>query len=310
MADAHGHPHAHAHDYGAAARAGARHAGRLRAVFVLVVALAVVQAVAAALLGSLALLSDTGHVATDALGIGMALAAVSVATRAGQRGQRTFGLYRLEILAALANAVLLLAVAAFVLWEAVQRIGEPPDIDGVVLLVVGIVGFGVNVLSFALLREGAAESLNVRGAQLEVLADLLGSIGVVAAALVIALGGPEQTDTIVGAAIALFVVPRALRLAGQSVRVLVQAAPPHIDVAGIRGDLEGIDDVVDVHDLHVWTLTSEMDVASAHLMVDVGADLHAVLDKARTVLRDQHSIAHATLQVEPADHEGCAEVDW
>jgi cobalt-zinc-cadmium efflux system protein len=306
----HGHGHGHGHRHGAATRASARHAGRLRTVFVLVVVLAVLQGTAALVLGSLALLSDTGHVATDAVGIGLALAAVSLATRAGRGGQRTFGLYRLEILAALANAVLLLGVAAFVLVEAWTRIGEPPDIDGVTLLLVGGAGLGVNVVSYLLLREGARESLNVRGAQLEVLADLAGSIGVVLAAVLIAAADWHHADTVIGAGIAVFIAPRALRLAGQSLRILVQAAPPHLDVRGIRADLESIDGVVDVHDLHVWTLTSDMEVVSAHLMVGGGTDLHGVLDAARAVLRDRHAVAHATLQVEPDDHEGCAEVDW
>ncbi len=304
--------HAHSHGHGAhsGSRAGARHMGRLKLVFVLVVGLAVAQGVGAVLIGSLALASDTGHVATDAIGIGMALAAVTLASRASSGGQRTFGLYRAEILAALANAVLLTAVGLFVLYEAIRRIGEPPDIDAGALLVVGILGFGVNLVCYRLLRPGAQESLNVRGAQLEVLADLAGSVGVIGAAVVIALTDWQGIDTLIGAAIALFVLPRALRLAAQSVRILVQAAPAHLDVAAIHADLEALPDVVDVHDLHVWTLTSDMEVASAHLMVKSGADLHATLDSARELLAETHGVDHATLQVEPDDHEGCAEIDW
>ena len=306
MAHDHGHPHAH----GAGARASARHFGRLKIAFGLTLGLAVLQGVAAWFLGSLAVASDTGHVLTDALGIGMALAAVSVANHAGHGGQRTFGLYRLEILAALANAGLLLGVAAFVLVEAVRRVGESLDLNPVGLLLAGALGLIANVCAFLVLREGAAESVNVRGAHLEVMADMLGSVGVIVAAAVIALTGWDQVDTVIGVAIAVFIVPRALRLGGQALRILVQAAPPHLDVQRIEADLVAIPHVLDVHDLHVWTLTSEMEVVSAHLTVALGADLHPVLDKARDVLRDQHHIAHATLQVEPEDHDGCAELDW
>jgi cobalt-zinc-cadmium efflux system protein len=304
---AHGHGHA---DGAASTRAGARHLGRLRLAFGLTLGLAVVQGLAALLLRSLAVASDTGHVLTDAIGIGMALAAVSVASHAGHGGQRTFGLYRLEILAALANAVLLLGVAAFVLAAAARRGTEAPDVHAIGLLVAGLFGLSVNAAAFAVLHEGARESVNVRGAQLEVLADLVGSVGVVVAAAVVGISGWSQIDTVIGVAIALFIVPRALRLAAVSLRILVQAAPPHLEVARIRSSLAAIPTVVDVHDLHVWTLTSDMEVVSAHLTVALGADMHAVLDRARTVLRAEHSVAHATLQVEPEDHEGCEELDW
>jgi cobalt-zinc-cadmium efflux system protein len=167
-----------------------------------------------------------------------------------------------------------------------------------------------NLVAFVLLREGSRESLNVEGAYLEVLSDLLGSLGVIVAAIVLWTTGWEWVDPVVGVAIGVFILPRAWRLGGQAVRVLVQAAPPGIDVAAITADLHAIEGVVDVHDLHVWTLTSEMEVASAHLMVREGIDAHGVLDQARDVLRDGFGIGHATLQVEPDTHEGCDELAW
>ena len=165
-------------------------------------------------------------------------------------------------------------------------------------------------MCFALLREGSKESLNVKGAYIEVFADLLTSLGVVVAAVIIAFTGWEWVDPVIGAAMGLLIFPRTIRLGAQAIRVLVEAAPPHLDVDAVRTDLESVDGVVGVHDLHVWTLTSEMDVASAHLVVADDSQLHGVLDRAREMLRERWNIDHVTLQVEPADHIGCDETDW
>jgi cobalt-zinc-cadmium efflux system protein len=299
------------HAHGAAlARAGRRHKPRLLAALVVLAVVMVVEVVAAFATRSLALLSDAGHMLTDVGGLGLALAAIHVADRAGARRHRTFGLYRLEILAALANAVLLFGVALFVLVEAGRRWGDPPEVLAVPMLAVAVVGLAANVVAFALLRSGASESLNVRGAYLEVLADLLGSVGVIVAAVVLQVTDWRWVDPLVGVAIGVFILPRALRLGAQAVRILVQAAPAGADLALLESELRGIEGVVDVHDLHVWTLTSEMDVATAHVMVRDGVDSHAVLDRARVVLRDVCGIDHATLQVEPDTHHGCDELSW
>ncbi|MGH9031341.1 MAG: cation diffusion facilitator family transporter [Acidimicrobiia bacterium] len=304
---------AHDHTPAASARAGARHAGRLRIALLLTVTFLLVEAAAAFLTRSLALLSDAAHMLTDAVGVGMAVAAISLADRAaegGRDGSRTFGLYRLEILAALANSVLLFGVAGYVLVEAGLRLGDEPDVKAVPMLVVAVIGLIVNLVAFVLLRAGARESVNVEGAYLEVLADLIGSVGVIAAAIVLATTGWEYADPIVAVAIGLWILPRTWNLARRSLRVLIEAAPPHLDLMLMRADLAALPGVVDVHDLHVWTLTSEMDVASAHLVTGVDTDAHGVLDQARVVLRDRYAIAHATLQVEPDTHEGCAEISW
>ena len=291
-------------------RAGARYAGRLRLAFALAAAFLVVEAVTAFLAGSLALLSDAAHLLTDAVGIGMSLAAIRLADRAGGDRSRTFGLYRLEILAALANAVFLFVVTGYVLVEAVLRLDSQPSVEAGPMLVVAGLGLVVNVVSVVLLRSGARESLNVEGAYVDVLADSVASLGVIAAGVVIAVTSWEPIDAIVAIAIALWIVPRAWRLAASALRILIQAAPAGFDVGRLETDLAAVPGVVDVHDLHVWTLTSEMDVASAHLMVTAGTDAHGVLDRARDVLRERYAIAHATLQVEPDDHTGCAEVEW
>jgi cobalt-zinc-cadmium efflux system protein len=311
VAHGHGADHGYAHGLAdAAGRSGARHRSRLTAAFAVLGGVTVVEVVAGLVTGSLALLSDAGHMLTDVSGIGMALAAIHLADRRSDDRGRTFGLYRLEILAALANAVLLFGVAIYVLVEAVRRIDDGPHVVAGPVLAVATVGLVANVVAFLLLRQGSGESLNVRGAYLEVLADLVGSVGVIVGAAVMGLTGWRWVDPLVGVAIGLFILPRAWRLAGQAVRILVQAAPPGTDVDAIRSDLRGLPGVVDVHDLHVWTLTSEMDVASAHLMVCGGTDTHGVLDRARVVLRDGYGIDHATLQVEPDTHRGCDELTW
>ena len=307
-ASSHGHSHGHVH--GGGARAGARHAGKLRISFVLIVAFLVVQVIVGLATNSLALLSDAGHMATDALGMGMALAAISAASRHSDADHRTFGLYRLEILAALANAVLLFVVAGYVLFEAALRFSDGPHIATTPVLIIGILGLAVNVVSFMLLREGAKESLNVRGAYLEVVSDMLGSVGVIVAAIVMRITNWGWVDPLVGAGIGLFILPRAWRLGRDALRVLVQAAPAGIEIGDVRDALLAQPGVAGVHDLHVWTLTSEMDVLTAHLVVAGGHTTQSVLDEARTLLQDRFGLAHATLQVESTVDHACDDVDW
>ncbi|NLD75735.1 MAG: cation transporter [Acidimicrobiales bacterium] len=291
-------------------RAGERHKGRLFLAFCILAVFMVVELVAGFVTGSLALLSDAGHMVTDVAGLGMALAAIQLAGRGSARSNRTFGLYRLEILAALANAVLLFGVAGYVLVEAVRRFGDAPDIQSTPLLVVAVLGLLANLVAFWLLREGSKESINVEGAYLEVLADTVGSVGVIVGALVIRATGWMWVDPVIGVAIGLWVVPRTWRLASRALRILIQAAPEGLDMDQLHRSLATLEDVVDVHDLHAWTLTSDMEVVSAHLMVRNDADAHAVLDQARHLLQRDFDIDHATLQVEPEDHTGCADVTW
>ncbi len=291
------------------ARSGARHRRSLTIAFLLVVVFMAVEFIAGLATGSLALLSDAGHMATDALGLGMALAAITAANRSSLQGSRTYGLYRLEILAALANAVLLFGVAGYVLYEAVQRLQDPPAVLSGPMLIVAALGLAVNVVAWWLLRTGAKESLNVEGAFLEVLADLVGSLGVIAAAVIMLTTGWQYADPLMGAAIGVFILPRAWRLGWRALHVLVEAAPEGLDLQRLRGELAAIPGVTGVHDVHVWTLTSEMDVATAHLVTREGTDSHPILDEARSVLED-HGVAHATVQVEPDTHEGCAELSW
>jgi len=297
----------HDHD---ARSAGDRNLGRLTVTFVLVLVFLLLEVVAGVLTNSLALLSDAGHMATDALGLGMALAAILAARRVDAAEHRTFGLYRLEILAALANAVLLIAVAGYVLVEGIRRLRAPAGVLAGPMLLVAVAGLIVNVVSWLLLRRGVGESINVEGAYLEVLADLFGSIGVIVAALVTLTTGWPYADPLFGVAIGVFILPRAYRLGRRALRILVQAAPEGLDPGEIERALLDIEGVVAVHDLHVWTLTSDMDVASAHLVVDDDADGHTILDRAVAVLEGRYGIGHATIQLEPASHATCPEATW
>lgn len=299
--------HDHSHT---SVRSSRRHRGRLLIAFVILATFMVVEVVAGFISRSLALISDAGHMLTDVIGLAMTLAAISLAGRARANEDRTFGLYRLEILAVIANVLLLFGVAIYVLIEAINRFGEPVVVLTTPMLVVATLGLIANLVVFAVLRSAASESLNVEGAYLEVIADTVGSVGVIVAAALVATTGWTWVDPVTGIAIGVFILPRSWRLGAKAIRILVQSAPPHIDTAAVRSDLAHIEGVLDVHDLHIWTLTSDMDVISAHLVIGGSDDLHHVLDEARELLRVRHGISHATLQVEPADHHGCAEIDW
>lgn len=294
-----GHDHGHT---SAAATAGARHRKPLLIAFGLTATFMVVELVTGLITGSLALLSDAAHMGTDVLGLGMALAAITLA-QCKSTSQRTFGTYRLEVLAALANGILLFAVAGYVLYEAWQRISQPPEVPGLPLLVVATLGLIVNLISFRLLQAGSKESLNLKGAYLEVFADMLGSIGVIVAAIIIYTTGWRYADPIIGAGIGLFILPRTWKLTGQAIRILMEAAPPGVDVDQVRDRLTQIPGVADVHDLHIWTLTSGLETATGHVVLKDEAQLHDVLDQVLSTLETEYHVTHATIQCEPSAHQ-------
>ena len=297
-----GHGHAHAPP---TAAAGQRR--RLAVVLGLTLAVLVAEAVGAALTGSLALLADAGHMATDAAGIALALGAVTLAQRP-PGGRRTFGWQRLEILAAVANGLLLVAVAGVVVVQAVRRIGDPPEIDAGPMLVIAGIGLAVNLVGLAVLHQGRTTSLNVRGAYLEVLADALGSVAVVAAALVIAGTGWTPADTVASLLIGCLVLPRAWHLLREALDVLLEAAPRGVDLAEVRAHMLGVDGVLGVHDLHAWTITSGLPVLSAHVVVTDEA-LEAghggrILDALCECLGAHFDMEHCTFQLESGMHAG------
>jgi cobalt-zinc-cadmium efflux system protein len=296
-----GHGHGHA---------GARHRWRLAVAFGLVAGFFGVELVVGLLSGSLALISDAGHMAADVVALGAALVATKIATRHDGTGRRTYGSYRAEVFASGFTVLVMLGVSVYVVVEAVRRIGESVEVPSAPMLVVGALGLVVNLVCLALLRGGAHESINVRGAYLEVMADAAGSVGVLVAGLLVGLTGTGQWDTVVAVAIGVFVAVRAAMLGRQVLAVLGQHAPVDVDLDAVVRDLEAVAGVAEVHDLHAWTLTSGMNVATAHLVLRVGADSQSVLSGARATLRDGHGIDHATLQVEVTPARECHEATW
>lgn len=282
-----------------ASSATGRHKKPLLIAFSLTFGYMVAEVAGGLLTGSLALLSDAAHMGTDVLGLGMALAAIQLASRPAP-AHRTYGTYRLEVLAALANSVLLFAVAGYILFEAYRRLREPPEVLGVPMLVVAVIGLAVNLVSFKVLTAGSKESLNVKGAFLEVLSDLLGSVGVIVAAIVVSTTGFVLADPLIGAGIGLFILPRTYNLGAQAVRILIEAAPPNLDVEAIRNRLQSIPGVAGIHDLHIWTLTSGMDAATSHVEFDAGADPHEVTKAVNEVLAGEYDVVHSTIQCDPA----------
>lgn len=284
--------------------------GRLRIAFALTAAIFVAELTVGLIAASLAVVADAGHMAADVVTLGAALLATRIAARPDPTGRRSYGRYRAEVFAAGFAVLLMLGVGAFVVVGAVRRIGTTPDIATGLMLVIGAIGLAVNFVSLALLRSGAKESLNVRGAYLEVLGDAAGSIGVIVAAVLIRATGTAVWDVVVAAGIGAFVVTRALLLGRSVLRVLGQHVPDGLDPVAVADALTAIDGVADVHDLHLWELTSGMTVATAHLVADDGTDHHRVLDEARDLLAGRFAIEHATLQIEPADHTFCGAIDW
>ena len=206
--------------------------------------------------------------------------------------------------------MLLFAVAGYVVFEAIRRLDQEHEVSSTPMIVVAILGLVVNLIAFRLLAAGAKESLNMRGAYLEVVADAIGSVGVLIGAITIALTSWYWVDSLIAVGIGIFILPRAYKLGRDALRILVESAPAHIDVDHLTRDLQQIDGVLEAHDLHVWTITSGMDAMSVHLQVRPDSDTHAVLDQARDLLRDDHHITHATVQIEPSNHTGCKEVLW
>lgn len=304
-----GHGHGHGHGHGVRS-ATAAHRGRLAVVLGIATVVLVLQVAGGIAAGSLALISDSLHVATDITGVLLALTASYFAARPASP-ERTFGHYRLEILAAVLNAVLLFAIAIWVFAEAYTRFRDPPEVAGGLVLGVALAGLVGNAISLLLLHRGQAESLNVRGAYLEVLGDLLGSAAVIVAAAVIWLTGWHVVDPIASVVVALLILPRAWRLLRESLDVLLEAAPRNVDLSEIRRHLMQKEGVLDVHDLHVWTITSGLPIITAHVVVAEetlrNGAAGPLLDRLHQCLHGHFDVEHSTLQLEPvghADHEG------
>lgn len=303
----------HAHGLGGdrpTGHAGARFRARLGLAFLLTATFFVVELVAGLVSGSLALLSDAGHMGADVVALGAALAATVIAARPDSTGRRTFGHYRVEIFASGLAVLIMLGMGVYVLVEAAGRIGSDVPVATGTMLLVGVLGLVVNLISLLLLRSGSTESLAVRGAYMEVLADAAGSVGVIVAAVLIRLTGSTVWDLAVAVAIAVFIVVRAVALGRQVLAVLAQHAPAGIEPRDVDADLAALDGVRQIHDLHLWTLTSGMDVATVHLVVDPDADHVVVLAEARRVLRERHGLEHVTVQIEAEGIVPCTGPGW
>ncbi|MFV0532457.1 MAG: cation diffusion facilitator family transporter [Cumulibacter sp.] len=296
------------HDH--AAHAGARHRGRLAIAFAMIAVFFAVELIAGIASRSLALISDAGHMAADVVALGAALVATRIATRPDRTGRRSFGSYRVEVFAAGLTVLIMLGVAVYVVIEAIGRIGAPTELATGTMLIVGALGLAINLVSMVLLRAGSQESINVKGAYYEVVADAAGSVGVIAAGVLVMITGSGIWDTVIALAIGAFVAVRAAILGRQVLHVLGQHAPKDLDLAEIERDLRALDGVLDIHDLHVWTLTSGMNVATAHLLLSAEGQRQAVLVAAQTALQRDHGIEHATLQIETAPTKQCHEVAW
>ena len=268
---------------------------------VILTAFFAIELATAITINSIALLADAGHLLTDLAALFMGVVAVMLARRGSTSPSRTYGWHRAEVFTAVANAVLLIGVATFILTEAIRRIGTAPDVPGVPMIVVAIAGMVINVVVMLLLRSHSAHSLAVKGAYLEVVADTVGNVGVLIAGIVTVTTDWPYADVVVAVFVAVWVLPRAFALAGAALRILSEASPSHIDVDELRMALAAVAGVTDVHDLHVWTLVPGQDMATAHLRTT--ADAGRVLDQARAVLAAR-GLTHATVQVEPDGHGG------
>ncbi len=301
-----GHDHGHSHGgTPPTGTAGAAYRSRLRIALGITLSVMVVEIVGGLMADSLALIADAAHMATDAIGLAMALLAIHFANRPPS-GNRTFGFARAEILAALANCLLLLGVGGYVLYEAVQRFMEPAETKGGLAIAFAVVGLVANVVSLSLLMRGQKESLNVRGAYLEVLADALGSVTVIVSAAIILATGWQYADPIASLVIGLMIVPRTVKLLRETLDVLLEAAPKGVDMAEVRAHILALPGVEDVHDLHAWTITSGMPVLSAHVVVDAEAldsvGHEKMLHDLQGCLGDHFDVEHCTFQLEPAGH--------
>ncbi len=262
-------------------------------------AFALVELVGGLLSGSLALLSDAGHMFTDVLALGLSLGAALVATQTATE-RHTFGFHRVEILVALVNGIALVGISIIIMYEAIGRLYDPVVVDAPVMLLVALVGLGANLIGMRLLSHGSKENLNVRGAFLHMMGDLLSSVGVIVAALIIYLFGWQAADPLISIAIALIIIFGAYRLVSQAVSILLEAVPRDVDLHEIQTSLRDLDGVFAVHHLHVWALSSGVYALSAHLVVNdkMVSACSPILVSAEEMLFERYHIVHTTLQLE------------
>jgi cobalt-zinc-cadmium efflux system protein len=266
--------------------------------FAITVAFLVVEVVGGVLTDSLALLADAGHMLSDVAALGLGMFAIWMAMRPAT-ATRTYGFHRVEILAALANGAMLVGIAVYIFWQAVQRLEEPPEVRSLPMLLVAIAGLGANVASGSILFRHSKENLNVKGAFLHVLADALGSVGAICAGVIMVTTGWYRADAVVSIFIGVLVLVSAWRLLRESLGVLLEAVPPHMDAKEIEAGLKGVEGVEGVHDLHIWTVTSGFVALTCHAEINGDCDIQQVLEELREMLHERYGIRHVTIQPEP-----------
>lgn len=277
--------------------AAQRHRRPLIIALLLTTSYLVVEVLGGLLTGSLALLADAGHMLTDVSGMLIALGAIWLAGRPATR-QRTYGYYRAEILGALLNALLLFFVSGYILYEAWQRFLHPPAVQSGWMILVAALGLAVNVLCAWFLHRAAGESLNMRGAYLEVLSDTLGSLGVIVAGAIMALTGWYYADPLFSAGIGFYILPRTWKLLRETIGILLEGTPAHLNLADLEQQMASVPGVQGVHDLHVWTISSGLDAMSAHVIVARQEESNAILCHLCDLLRERYQLEHATIQIE------------
>lgn len=287
MGDSHGH----------VTSASGRNKKNLAIVFGLTTFYLAVEVVGGFWTGSLALLADAGHMLTDVAGVGLALLAIWFAEKPATP-DRTYGYYRFEILAALCNAVVLIVISLYILYEAYQRFRNPPEVQSTGMLGVAAVGLVVNLIGMYILRAGSSDSLNMKGAYFEVLSDMLTSIGVIIAGVIMLTTGWYYADPLISAGIGLFILPRTWSLLKDAVGVLIEGTPADVDLAKLRASLETIEGVAGIHDLHVWSLTSGMNALSVHTVLENDNEHDAVMMRVHDFVTKNFKISHVTVQTE------------
>ncbi len=263
----------------------------------------IVEVIGGLLTNSLALLADAGHMLTDVAGLGLALLAIKFAERPATP-ERTYGYYRVEILAALTNAVVLIGISFYILYEAYERFSNPPQVQSKEMLLVAVIGLLVNIASMFILKAGATESLNMKGAYFEVLSDMLTSVGVIIAGIVMWLSGWYYADPLISAGIGLFIFPRTWALLNESVGILLEGTPSDINLPSLRETINKIDGVISCHDLHVWTLTSGINAMTVHVVMENTTPHEQLRKLVQKQITSDFKISHVTVQLE---EEGCAE---
>jgi cobalt-zinc-cadmium efflux system protein len=271
--------------------------------FALTLSYFIIEVVGGFLTNSLALLADAAHMLTDVFGLGLALFATWISQKPATP-EKTYGYYRFEILAAAANAVVLFFISFYILYEAYRRFREPPAVARLPMILIAVVGLGVNLAGMWILRSGAKESLNVQGAFLEVVSDALGSVGVIIAGIIMLATGWYYADPIFSVLIGVFILPRTWRLLKQAVNVLLEGTPAHINLASLEKAMLEVRGVAGIHDLHVWTITSGMEAISAHVVLSDDNEPQTaptVLEAVSALLKKEFGIDHSTIQIEHSD---------